>query len=98
MRRSDESDQTRTPLGPDATVRRLSPREREIAILLARGLGDAEIGSTIGMAAGSVGVYVARIRRRLKVDSRRELAAWVAARLDPDDLSGGSLRRAPGGG
>lgn len=99
MRRSyDAPNQTLTPLGPDPTVRRLSPREREIAILLAKGLKDAEIGDTIGMASGSIRVYIARIKRRLKVLSRREIAAWVTTRLDPDDPSGTSLRRATGAG
>jgi DNA-binding CsgD family transcriptional regulator len=96
MRRSDDDpDQTRVPLGPDPSVRRLSPREREIAILLARGLTDAAIGRSLGISGGSVGNAVRRIRLRLRLDSRAEIAAWVTARLDPDDPSGNSLRRPP---
>ena len=95
MRRSDdEHGQKPVPLGPDPTVRRLRPREREIAILLARGLTDAAIGQTLGITAGSVAIAVHRIRLRLKLDSRAELAVWVRARLDPDDPNG-RLRRLP---
>ena len=98
MQRSDDNpDQARIPLGRDPSVRRLRPREREIAILVARGLSDATIGQTLGISAGSVSIVARRIRLRLKLDSRAELAAWVRARLDPDDPSGGSLRRPPSG-
>jgi DNA-binding NarL/FixJ family response regulator len=94
MRRADDAPgQILVPLGPDPTVRRLSPREREIAMLLAQGLTDAAIGQRLGMATGSVSNTVQRIRLRLQLDCRAEVAAWVIARLDPDDPSGGSLRR-----
>lgn len=92
MRRSDDPDRSGGLLGPDPTVRRLSPREREVAVLLARGLKDAAIGQTLGIAAGSVGIAVRRIQLRLKLDGRAELAAWVRARPDSDDPTG-RLRR-----
>src|SRR6476469_3886062 len=93
MRRSDDDpDQTRVLLGPDPSRRRLSPREREVALLMADGLKDELIARRLGISAATVGNYVMRIRRRLKLDSREELAAWVRARIDPDDPSG-RLRR-----
>lgn len=98
MRRSDDDhDQKPIPLGPDPTVRRLPPREREIAVLLARGLKDAEIGQQLGIAAVSVRKAVQRIQLRLKLDSRAEITAWVRAWLDPGGPTGGSLRRLPAG-
>ena len=78
---------------PDPTARRLSPRERQVALLVAEGLKDADIAGRLGLKPGYVGVCIQRIRRRLDLGSRAEVAAWVAARRDPDEL-GGHLRRA----
>jgi DNA-binding NarL/FixJ family response regulator len=92
MRRSDDDHPRGQDLGPDPTVRRLSPREHEVALLLARGLKDAAIAEHLGVSTPTIGNYVRHILRRLKLDSRAELAAWVTARLVPDDPAG-RLRR-----
>lgn len=55
----------------------LSPRERQIAEAVARGLRNREIGETLGMTEGSVKVYLNRIFDKLGVENRTELAIRV---------------------
>jgi DNA-binding NarL/FixJ family response regulator len=59
---------------------RLTPREREVALLIATGLKNVVIGRMLGISASTVETYVQRIQARLQVGSRREIAAWAAAR------------------
>jgi hypothetical protein len=51
------------------------------------------IARRLGLSARTVGTYVSRIKQRLKLDARAEIAARVTARLDPDDPTG-RLRQA----
>ena len=89
-----QTDPPRFPLGADPTRRRLTAREREIALLVADGLKDAAIATRLGLSRSTVGTYIWRIQHRLGVNGRGELAAWVAARRDPDHPEAG-LRRGP---
>jgi DNA-binding NarL/FixJ family response regulator len=59
---------------------RLTAREREVALLIATGLKNVVIGRMLGISASTVETYVQRIQARLQVGSRREIAAWAAAR------------------
>jgi len=77
----------------DPRVRRLSGRERQVALLVAQGLKDAAIARRLGLSPSTVGTYVRHIKQRLQLDSRAEIAMWVTARLDPDTPTG-HLRRA----
>ena len=77
----------------DPRVRRLSGRERQVALLIAQGLKDAVIARHLGLSASTVGAYTRHIKQRLDLATRAEIAAWVTARLDPDDPTG-RLRRA----
>jgi DNA-binding NarL/FixJ family response regulator len=93
MRASDRDPiRPRIALTFNPTVRRLSDREREIAVLVADGLKDAVIARRRGLALGTVRTYIGHIRQRLGLASRAEIAAWVQARRDPDDPAG-RLRR-----
>ena len=76
----------------DPTRRRLSAREREVALLVAEGLTDAAIASLLGLAVATVAPYIRRILLRLRLKDRRELAAWVAVRRSIAD-DGTTLRR-----
>jgi DNA-binding CsgD family transcriptional regulator len=87
------TDPPRTPLATDPTRRRLTPREREVALLVGDGLDDAEIGRRLGLTLKTVGSYVQRVRLRLGLASRRDIAPWVNARRDSND-PGAPLRRA----
>ena len=62
---------------PDASngeAIQLTPREREVLSLLARGIRIVEIAQTIGISRHTVGDYVKNIYRKLKISSRAEAA------------------------
>ena len=89
MRPSRRATDTATP---DLTRRRLSARELEVALLVSDGLQDAVIAQRLGLAVSTTGLTVRRIRQRLRLKDRQELAAWVSARRSSADTSR-SLRR-----
>jgi DNA-binding CsgD family transcriptional regulator len=57
----------------------LTQREREIAVLVARGLQNRAIAARLDLSVRTVDAHVEHIRRKLGVHSRAEIAAWVAA-------------------
>lgn len=65
----------RTPvLARGAGVEPLTPREREVALLAARGRSSKDIGDHLGMSARTVDTHLARVYRKLGITSRSELA------------------------
>jgi DNA-binding NarL/FixJ family response regulator len=58
----------------------LTPRERQVLVLVARGCTNREIGAELFMAEKTASVHVSRILGKLDVRSRTEAAA-VAHRL-----------------
>ncbi len=54
----------------------LTPRESEAVSLLAQGLKNREIATAMGVAEGTVKVYVSRLFRKLGVRDRFELALF----------------------
>jgi len=54
----------------------LSPREREVASLIASGLQDSEIASKLGVARGTIRAHVATIYIKAGVRNRTELSVW----------------------
>lgn len=58
-------------------VSALTPRQREIAGLLARGLPNAAIAQQLVLTTGTVANHVASILQRLELDSRTQIAAWA---------------------
>ena len=77
---------------PDPSVRRLTPREHEIVLLVADGLKPTLIARRLNLAAHTAATYLQRIRSRLKLTTQAEIVAWVAARRGPGCLD--ALRRA----
>ena len=77
---------------PAASIQRLSPREREVALLLADGLKPLVIARRLNISPGMVSNYIQRIKGRLKLATLAEIAPWVAARRVPGCLD--ALRRA----
>jgi DNA-binding CsgD family transcriptional regulator len=75
------------PPGPAADAAEdpfgLTPRERQVLALVARGATNREIGATLFMAEKTASVHVSRILAKLDVRSRTE-AAGVAHRLGLD--------------
>jgi DNA-binding NarL/FixJ family response regulator len=70
---------------PDPSVRVLTPRERDVALLVAEGLKDAAISELLGLTVSTVCTNVQRIQRRLDLTGRKAIVAWVAARRTSDD-------------
>jgi two-component system nitrate/nitrite response regulator NarL len=59
----------------------LSPREREVADLVAKGLRNRDIAAALGISEGTVKVHLCRVYERLGISSRTELA--ILARDHP---------------
>lgn len=57
---------------------RLSPRERQVAELIASGLGNAEIASRLSISERTAEAHVEHIRSKLDFRSRSQIAAWFA--------------------
>jgi non-specific serine/threonine protein kinase len=55
----------------------LSPREREVAVLVSRGMTNREIARTLVISDRTVDVHVARILAKLEFNSRTQVVAWV---------------------
>jgi non-specific serine/threonine protein kinase len=60
----------------------LTGRELEVARLVADGLSNPDIASKLFVSRATVKTHVSHILRKLALDSRVQLATWVAAR-DP---------------
>jgi len=71
------------PAAPAPDVTGLTPRQREVLRLLARGVPNKLIGRELGLAERTVKAHVTAVMRALQVDSRTQ-AALAAARLGLD--------------
>ena len=58
----------------------LSPREREIAILIARGLTNRQIADTLSISPATVERHVVNIFGKLGFHARSQVAAWAVAK------------------
>jgi DNA-binding NarL/FixJ family response regulator len=56
----------------------LTPRQQEVAKLIAAGLAKDEIGSRLFITSGSVANHIERIFQRLNISRRTQLASWIA--------------------
>jgi len=62
--------------------RELTPRQVEVAALVSAGCTNREISTRLGIDERSAEGHVERIRMRLGVKSRAQIAAWFVARRD----------------
>lgn len=58
----------------------LSPREREVAHLVAQGRSNREIAEALIVGERTIETHVSSILAKLGLSSRRQIAAWVAER------------------
>ncbi|MFE6858227.1 response regulator [Nocardia sp. NPDC057668] len=85
LARSRASGARRTPPEPlAAAVAELTPREREIAALVAAGRSNGEIAGQVFVSLGTVKSHIANLQRRLGARNRVEVAAqlWRAGFMD----------------
>jgi len=61
-------------------TRKLSRRQRRVVALLARGLKNREIATTLGIGTHVVRNYISAIYDKVGVNNRVELALWYEAR------------------
>ena len=76
---------------PDHGLESLSPRERQITRLILDGLEPKIIARRLGLAESTVRTYILRVRWRLNVRSRAEVATWATAH--PGDNLPTNIRR-----
>lgn len=63
-----------------AAADELTPRQREIAVLVAAGLTNNQIAERMMLAPNTVRNYIGHILQRLNFVSRTQVAVWAAAR------------------
>jgi DNA-binding CsgD family transcriptional regulator len=62
-----------SPRGPEG----LTPREREVAILVGRGYSNRRIAEALVIAEKTAEVHARNIREKLGLESRAQIAAWA---------------------
>ena len=62
---------------PDESATPITPREREIAILLAEGLSNREIGARLAISERTARTHVSNLLRKLQLSSRTQVALWA---------------------
>jgi DNA-binding NarL/FixJ family response regulator len=65
------------PLGGDAELDNLTPREREVLQLIARGYRYKEIAARLHLSIKTVEAHVSSVLRKLQLSSRHELTRWA---------------------
>jgi DNA-binding NarL/FixJ family response regulator len=64
----------------DAELEQLTPREREVLQLIARGYAYKEVGRRLNVSVKTVETHVSSVLRKLQLSSRHELARWATDR------------------
>ena len=64
----------------DAELDELTPREREVLQLIARGYRYKEIAARLHLSIKTVESHVSSVLRKLQLSSRHELTRWAAER------------------
>jgi DNA-binding NarL/FixJ family response regulator len=68
------------PIGADAELETLTPREREVLQLIARGYRYKEIAARLHLSVKTVEAHVSSVLRKLQLSSRHELTRWAHER------------------
>jgi len=68
------------PLGGDPELDNLTPREREVLQLIARGYRYKEIAARLHLSIKTVEAHVSSVLRKLQLTSRHELSRWAHER------------------
>jgi non-specific serine/threonine protein kinase len=77
------------PASPqDGALAALTRREREVAVLVARGMTNRQIADTLLLGRRTIGTHLEHIFAKLGVKARAEVAAWVT-RYDTREESPG---------
>lgn len=71
--------ESQAPPAPSGITEQLTPREREVAALVAEGMINAQIAARLGISENTIRNYVMRIYDKLGVSNRVQLARRCAA-------------------
>jgi DNA-binding NarL/FixJ family response regulator len=71
---------TGAPATTDDELDRLTPREREVMRLIARGYTYREVAAELFVSVKTVETHVSAVLRKLQLSNRHELARWARAR------------------
>ncbi|GAB2520325.1 response regulator [Nocardia heshunensis] len=84
LRRTRAHTDRRIPAPLTDAIATLSPRELDVARLVAEGATNAEVGTRLHLSLGTVKTHIASIQRRLDARNRVEIAAriWQAGLMD----------------
>jgi non-specific serine/threonine protein kinase len=72
-----EPGQTQAPV--TITPAQLSRREREVALLIAQGLPNRQIGAALAIKERTVEDHVSRLLRKLQLTNRAQVILWAIA-------------------
>ena len=62
---------------------KLTPREQEVAILIAQGLTNRQISTNLRISERTAGNHVAKILKKLGLRSRAQIADWAREHRSP---------------
>jgi DNA-binding NarL/FixJ family response regulator len=68
------------PAPVDPELDQLTPREREVLRLIARGYSYKEVAGRLSLSVKTVETHVSSVLRKLQLSSRHELTTWAAVR------------------
>jgi DNA-binding NarL/FixJ family response regulator len=71
---------TGEPIGADAELESLTPREREVLQLIARGYLYKEIAARLHLSVKTIEAHVSSVLRKLQLSTRHELTRWAQER------------------
>jgi len=81
------SDEKKLPNKPQQTLDQLTSREREVALLVAEGMQNAQIAAKLGISEHTIRNYVMRIYEKLGVTNRVQLTRFcVPSLMEPSEL------------
>lgn len=69
-----------TPMRIDEELDQLTPREREVLRLIARGYAYKEVARQLTLSVKTVETHVSSVLRKLQLSNRQELARWASDR------------------
>jgi DNA-binding NarL/FixJ family response regulator len=68
------------PAPVDPELDQLTPREREVLRLIARGYSYKEVAARLSLSVKTIETHVSSVLRKLQLSSRHELTTWAAVR------------------
>jgi len=75
-----ETDDPRAELVLDPELDQLTPRERQVLRLIARGYSYRDIGSELAISVKTVETHVSSVLRKLQLSNRHQLSTWASER------------------